>query len=49
MSLESISATAWESNLSAETRGIKVLGAPIGSPEYIDAVGSVILDEKAQF
>eukprot|EP00959_Pyramimonas_sp_CCMP1952_P177001 3699495-Pyramimonas_sp.AAC.1 len=40
--------TAWKSDRPPEERGMKVLGAPFGTAEYIDAFWAKLSTERAQ-
>jgi len=38
----------WKGDLSAERQGVKVLGAPVGSPEYVQRFCDNVVEEKAK-
>ena len=46
--LDVISPTAWKSDRSEIEKGVKVLGTPLGSREYIERVSVETIEEKAQ-
>ena len=41
-------APVWKSNLPRHQRGIKIVGTPLGTPEFISAVGQEVVEEEAQ-
>ena len=46
--IQELGADAWKSNLAASLNGIKVLGTPIGTPEYIRTVGLNVVSKREQ-